>query len=132
MQRFRALVRSPIGLGLAVWMAGAAAEAGEARPEDGFRCDSGRIVSRGDHVVEVRNKCGDPDAVVQRTEKRRIKQKLVRWVAGVAEEISEEREVEVLVDEWTYDLGPQRFMRFVLFENGRVAGVRAGDYGHKR
>jgi hypothetical protein len=109
------------------------ATAGPAAADDsGFRCESGRLVSRGDHMAEVRHKCGDPQFVIQRTEKRRVKHKIVRWVAGAAEEVSEEREVEVPIDEWTYDLGPERFIRFVAFEDGRVIGVRTGGYGTKK
>src|SRR5215213_2077951 len=67
-------------------------------PSEGFRCPPGRVISRGDHMVEVRKKCGEPDFVTQRTDKRRVKVKVRRWVDGVMEEVSEEREVEVLVD----------------------------------
>ena len=102
-----------------------------ARPAraDGFRCASGRLVSEGDHMVEVRKKCGDPDFVAQRVDKRKVKVKVRRWVIDHEEEDSEEQTVEVLVDEWTYDLGPRRFIRFVDFENARVTRVTTGEYG---
>jgi hypothetical protein len=45
------------------------------------------------------------------------------------EEVSEEQVVQVPVDEWTYDLGPERFIRFVDFENQRVVRVTTGGYG---
>lgn len=98
---------------------------------EGFRCPPGRVISRGDHMVEVRKKCGEPDFVTQRTDKRKVKVKVRRWVDGVMEEVSEEQEVEILVDEWTYDFGPRRLVRFVAFENARVIGVRTGGYGAK-
>jgi len=98
-------------------------------PDSGFRCPSGRLVSRGDHMVEVRSKCGDPDFVDQRVEKRKVKVKVKKWVDDHVEEVSEEQEVEVLVDEWTYDMGPRRFVRFVAFENSRVVGVTTGGKG---
>jgi hypothetical protein len=96
---------------------------------DGFRCGTGRVVSPGDHMLEVRKKCGEPDFVSQRVEKRKVKAKVRRWVADHEEEVSEEQVVEVLVDEWTYDLGPRRFIRFVDFENARVTRVTTGTYG---
>ena len=100
--------------------------------DSGFRCESGRLIFTGDHMYEVRQKCGDPDMVTQRLEKRKVTQKVRRWIAGVAEEVDEEREVDVLIDEWVFDLGPQRFIRIVSFEDSRVTCVNTGNYGSKR
>jgi hypothetical protein len=116
------LVAAPVAL-LAVVLAARPARA------DGLRCPSGRLVSEGDHMIEVRKKCGEPDFVTQRVDKRKIKVKVRRWIVDHEEEESEERTVEVLVDEWTYDLGPRRFIRFVDFENARVTRVTTGAYG---
>ncbi len=33
---------------------------------------------------------------------------------------------------WTYDFGPQAFVRFVHLENGKVARVETGSYGYAR
>jgi hypothetical protein len=52
-------------------------------------------------------------------------------VGGVQESVIEEVEVEIPLDEWTYDLGPQSFVRYVLFENGSVIDVSTGDYGRR-
>jgi hypothetical protein len=104
------------------------AATGSARA-DGFRCGTGRLISDGDHMLEVRKKCGDPDFVSQRVDKRKVKVKVKRWAGDHEEEASEEQTVEVLVDEWTYDLGPRRFIRFVDFENARVVRVTTGSYG---
>jgi hypothetical protein len=103
-----------------------------ARADGALRCESGRLVTAGDHMYDVRNKCGDPDMVSQRVDRRRIKHTLRRWVHGKAEELEEEREIEVLVDEWVYDLGPERFVRIVSFEDNRVTCVGTGNYGTKR
>jgi len=99
--------------------------------DDGFRCGTGRLVSVGDRMSEVYNRCGDPDAVNTRIEKRKVKHKVSRWVGGVQESVIEEEEVEVPLDEWTYDLGPRSFIRYVLFENGSVINVMTGGYGKK-
>ena len=103
-----------------------------ARADDGFRCESGRLIKVGDRTYDVQSKCGDPDQVVQRTEKRTVRHKIRRWVNGVAEEVTEEQEVDVLVDEWTYDMGPQRLIRRLFFENDRLVRVTTGNRGVPR
>lgn len=99
------------------------------RADDGFRCKSGRLVSVGDRMTDVHNRCGDPDAIATRVEKRKVKHKVTRWVDGVQVTEIEEEEVEVPLDEWTYDLGPRAFVRYVLFENGSVIDVTMGGHG---
>jgi hypothetical protein len=125
------LVLGPLVLGLAVLLgAGTVPMVRRARADGGFRCPGGRLISTGDPMHEVRNKCGEPDSVVQRTEKRKIKVKVRRWTSpSEQEDVTEEREVEILVDEWTYDFGSDRFVRYVAFENARVVGVTTGAYG---
>jgi hypothetical protein len=115
------------GLALLLMAVGAA----PAGAEESFRCQ-GRLVSKGDGKYDVHKKCGDPDAVTQRTDKRKLRERVRRWIGNVMEEVTEEREVEVIVQEWTYDLGPQRFVRVVDFENDRVVAVHARDYGHQK
>jgi hypothetical protein len=99
--------------------------------DDGFRCRTGRLVSVGDRMGEVQNRCGEPDAVTTRIEKRKVKHRYSRWFGGIEESIVEEVEVEVPLDEWTYDLGPQSFIRYVVFENGSVINVTTGGYGRR-
>lgn len=36
----------------------------------------------------------------------------------------------VTVEEWTYDMGPTRFVRFLRFINGRLIDIETGRYGH--
>jgi hypothetical protein len=102
-----------------------------ARADNGFRCRTGRLVSLGDRMHEVQSRCGEPDAVSTRVEKRKVKHRYTRWVGQVQESVVEEVEVDVPLDEWTYDLGPQSFIRYVLFENGTVIDVVTGGYGRK-
>jgi hypothetical protein len=109
----------------------ACAASATVRADDGFRCKTGRLVSVGDRMHEVQSRCGDPDLVTTRVEKRKVKHRYTRWVGQVQESVVEEVEVEVPLDEWTYDLGPQSFVRYVLFENGTVINVATGDYGRK-
>lgn len=102
-----------------------------ASADEGFRCKSGRLVLVGARIPEVRDRCGEPDAISSRVEKRKIKHKFTRWVGNVQESVIEEEEVEVPLDEWTYDMGPNAFVRYVLFENGAVIDVTTGGYGRK-
>jgi|1185.fasta_scaffold389552_1 hypothetical protein len=119
-----------VALAAAALLAGAPA----ARAEGGFRCGN-RVVSEGDHMVDVRRRCGDPDFVAQRVEQRKVKSKVRRRVRDQVgdheEEVSEERIVDVVIDQWTYDLGPERFVRYVDFEDARVLRVTTGDYGSR-
>jgi hypothetical protein len=101
------------------------------RGDSGFRCGTGRLVSVGDRMAEVLDRCGEPDAVISRIEKRKVKHKVTRRVGNLEESVVEEREIEVPIDEWAYDMGRYAFTRFVIFENGRVVNVITGDYGNK-
>lgn len=119
-----------ISLAFAFCLAVAVAPA-RTRADSGFRCANGRLVSVGDRMSQVRSRCGEPDAISQRIERRRIKYYVTRWVDNVAQTYVEEREVEVPIDEWTYDLGRQSFVRYVLFDAGQVVDVATGGYGSK-
>ncbi len=99
--------------------------------DSGFRCPSGRLVSVGDRMGEVGDRCGDPDAVAERVEKRKVKHKITRRIGNVEESVIEEQEIEIPITEWTYDMGPRAFTRYVIFENGTVVNVATGVYGRK-
>jgi hypothetical protein len=111
----------------AAWTAGAARA-------DGMRCGS-RLVSEGDLLYDVRSRCGDPDATSQRVEYRTVR----TFVNGPCyQEQGQlrcgrvvERTIEVVIDEWVYDQGSHRFVRYLTFEQGRLANVRTGRYGSK-
>jgi hypothetical protein len=81
----------------------------------------GRIISTGDVKSEVLATCGDP-----------------AWKDSHQEELRERREsgqehrVFVTVEEWTYDFGPNRFMRIITFRNGVVTDIRTGGYGRQK
>jgi hypothetical protein len=102
-----------------------------ARADSGFRCPTGRLVSVGDRMGEVLGRCGEPDAVIQRVEKRKVKHRITRRVGNIEESVIEEREVDVPIDEWAYDMGRYAFTRYVVFENGQVINVVTGGYGNK-
>ena len=70
---------------------------------DGMRCGE-RLVKIGDTTGEVAIKCGPPSW---------------RSSSGECEEI----------ETWTYDLGPQDFVRILTFVDGRLREIEAGEYG---
>ncbi len=36
----------------------------------------------------------------------------------------------VTIEEWTYNLGPNRFLRILTFRNGVLANIKTGGYGY--
>jgi hypothetical protein len=42
-----------------------------------------------------------------------------------------EQTTEVLIDEWVYDFGKNRFIEYLSFEQGKLVRVSHGSYGHK-
>jgi hypothetical protein len=92
-----------------------------AAADGGFRCGTGRLVRDGETEDDVARKCGDPDAVRTWTES----QKESVWQNGH----KVEREVVIVYDEWKYDLGRDRLIRYVTFVQGRLSRVHTGSYG---
>ena len=91
----------------------AAVASGWAGETDSCICRDG-IVSKGDLIVEVLKKCGQPAQKYQREETRIV-------TRGIS---------IVTVDEWIYNFGPNEFMYSLRFENGRVARIESLDYGY--
>ncbi len=96
---------------------------------DGFRCpDTGRLVSLGRVEAEVVARCRQPDFASEHTETRRRYQ--TRVVCGRT--VTDEYETQVVIDDWTYDFGDDRFVRSLRFENGVLVAVAEGGYGSQR
>ena len=89
---------------------------------DTMRCGQ-RIVTDGDSTYDVRMRCGEPAMANRRTEYRGQRV----WVNGR----SFEQMVEVVVEEWTYDFGPHKFVQYLTFEQGKLISVVAGPRGQK-
>ncbi len=99
--------------------------------DNNFTCGS-YIVAVGERAYDVLKKCGDPSYVESWQEVRArgdIDPYTVepgrRYYIGplFAQEL-------VTVEEWEYDLGPNRFIRYLRFENGRLTRVTTGNYGY--
>jgi hypothetical protein len=101
---------------------------------DSLSCNN-RIVSSGDSRYEVRSVCGEPDDAAQRVEYRSVKGRVsgpcVRDSGKLRCAQTREHVVEVVIDEWVYDFGRNRFIEYLTFEQGRLVAIRAGSYGHK-
>ncbi len=92
-----------------------------ATPAHAFRCGT-RIITRGDHADKILRFCGEPQSVQTRISQRGYVSQLGRVVPGVVEEI--------LIEEWTYNLGPHQLIRVVRLENGYVADIKRLGYGY--
>jgi hypothetical protein len=86
-----------------------------------FRCGS-RIITPGDHAEKLLKFCGEPTSVVTRLSQRGYQGSFGRVYPGLVE--------EVLIEEWTYNLGPRQLMRVVRLENGLVADIKHLGYGY--
>jgi len=95
-----------------------------------FRCGSD-IISLGDRKFDVLRKCGNPDNVEVREEVR-IKRDLGTHLFLPGEEPPGFLFAKVLVtvEEWEYNLGQGRFIRYLTFENSRLIKITTGDYGY--
>ena len=93
-----------------------------------MRCQ-GRLVSIGDTVSDVLDKCGEPDEVNQREE---IHNSYVSQIF----DYEQDRYIApklikgpIMVELWTYDFGPTRFIRYLRFENSKLIHIEAGEKG---
>jgi hypothetical protein len=91
-------------------------------PAHAFRCGT-RVISRGDHVTKLLKFCGEPASVQTRLGQRTFvtRDSTYVYVPGLAE--------DVLVEDWTYNFGPNQLMRIVRLENGFVAEIKHLGYG---
>jgi hypothetical protein len=90
-------------------------------PAHAFRCGP-RIITTGDHADEILRYCGEPVSVQRRYSERGFVDEYGRRFRGFIE--------EVVIEEWTFNFGPQHLMRVVRLENGYVADVKTLGYGY--
>lgn len=83
-----------------------------------FQCGD-RLVYAGETMAAVIAKCGDPAAKLSRVE-----------TITERTDTAAKRYTSMVIDEWTYNLGPDAFMRYLRFENGTLIEIQAGDYGY--
>jgi hypothetical protein len=95
--------------------------------EAGMRCGT-KLVGEGDSTYRVRQLCGEPVSAVRRVELRSIRVPVARHPSGHGSAYAE-RTVEVVIDEWIYDFGPQKFVRHLTFEQDRLIQTVTSGYG---
>lgn len=87
---------------------------------DSMKCGT-RLVTTSDNKAEVLIRCGTPDWRDQWSEK------LIEDFAGPYE-----RRISVERERWIYNFGPQKFLRFLLFENGKLTAISTGERGYHK
>jgi hypothetical protein len=90
-------------------------------PAHAFRCGT-RIITRGDHADKILRFCGEPASIQTRISQRSYVSKVGQVYPGVVE--------EVVIEEWTYNMGPHQLIRVVRLENGLVAEIKHLGYGY--
>ena len=106
----------------------AASQAAEAD----FRCGN-EIISVGDRKFDVLRKCGEPANVEVRQEIRT--RNLGSMVLGPDKRIQFYPapflvDELVTIEEWEYNSGPVKFVRYLTFENALLVSIALGDYGY--
>jgi len=92
-----------------------------------FRCGT-KLVSEGDTRSEVAVKCGEPTEIVSL---KTILRRPVIWSNGRPYFIGEDA-IEVPVEAWIYNLGPNKLMRKLRFEAGVLAEIETLGYGYNK
>lgn len=88
-----------------------------------LRCGT-HLVQKGDHITEVKRKCGEPVHQEKWLEDRIILRKPHRLLPH------EHRLGSVVVTLLTYNFGSRSLMRELRFENGRLVKIESLDYGY--
>jgi hypothetical protein len=99
--------------------------AGLAGQAQAMRCGN-LLVHKGDTRSQVLAKCGEPVEIVQRT----VRRERPVWLHGRRVRFAHEV-VETTIEYWIYNLGPNRFMRRVRFDDeGVVAEIESLGRGY--
>lgn len=96
-----------------------------AAPAHAFRCGT-RLITKGDTRSEVQAICGEPAEIESRSV---VLRRPFVWVHGKLHTVGDSF-VEIPVDVWIYNLGPQKFMRRLRFEDGRLVHIETLGYGY--
>src|SRR5688572_5150390 len=90
-----------------------------------MRCGT-KLVAEGDTRSQVIAKCGEPTDIVER---RTVLRKPGYWVNGQFVHFGTEF-IEIPIESWIYNLGPNKLMRRIRFEDGIVVGFDTLGYGY--
>jgi Protein of unknown function (DUF2845) len=87
-----------------------------------------RLITQGDSLAKVAALCGNP-AQVDHTSI--IRSASAGWVNGQwMQSNGAQIQIEIPVEIWLYNLGPDKLMRQIRFEDGRVVKIETLDYGY--
>jgi len=100
-----------------------------------------RLITEGDFKARVLAECGEPDHVEVWEEERVYGYRHHPSYYGNFDNYEYRRPDErygtpyrikklVIIEEWTYNHGPGRFMDHLRLENGIVVDIISGDYGY--
>lgn len=87
---------------------------------DSVSC-AGGIISTGDRSSDVYAKCGPPD--FRNSHQEEVAQRI---------DADTKQKIYITVEEWTYNFGPNQFIRIVVLINGEVTEIRTGNYGYSK
>jgi hypothetical protein len=90
-----------------------------------FRCGT-KLVSEGATRSEVARKCGEPTEVVKQ---KSIFRRPAIWADGQPYFIGNDY-IEIHVENWIYNLGPNKLMRRLRFEDGYLTMIDTMGYGY--
>lgn len=93
-------------------------------PAFAFHCGN-KLVHEGDTRGQVRAKCGEPTEV----DVRSILRRPVAWVGGRPIFVSTDF-VEIPVEFWIYNFGPNKLMRRLRFEGGELVQIETLGHGY--
>jgi hypothetical protein len=91
---------------------------------DLLRCGS-KVISEGDSPEKVRTSCGTPEDIVPAAILRRpsyVRQGRITYFG--------DQLIQVQVETWTYNFGPQRLMHRLRFVDGTLETIETLGYGH--
>jgi len=99
--------------------------------DDSLRCDN-QIVRIGFSTYDVQALCGPPDFADRRVSERAVRNRVRgRCAPGLGCSTSTTDKIQIVLDEWVYDFGKNRFTQYLTFEDGTLVSSRSGNYGHK-
>ena len=90
-----------------------------------LRCGN-RLVSEGDPAAKVRAACGAPTQITRSSKLAPA----ILWMNGRPIQVGNSP-VEVTVETWIYNLGPDRLMRRLRFEDGQLVDIDTLGYGYR-
>lgn len=91
----------------------------------GLRCGT-KLANLGDSTSRVSHICGEPEY----KQRRSVYRTLGGQVGSAINSVYAEKTIEIVVDEWLYNFGPNRLKQTVIFENGRLESVKNEGYGY--